>query len=407
MQEILAFITNWWQYALIPIISALVGWGTNILALRMTFHPLEFIGIKPFIGWQGIIPAKAAKMASRTVDLMTGRLISVEEVTARLKAERVMKEIEPHLAPMIKEIIAEVAQEHYPRLWPRLPEAIKTRIYERALEDSPKVVEAILQDIQLHIHDLLDLKKMSVDILLRNKKLLNRIFLQCGENEFRFIERSGLFFGFLFGLVQMAVWIYYPVWWLHPLCGFLVGYLTNWLALKMIFRPLRPKQYGPLVVQGLFLQRQQEVSKEYAALITSEVVSAKNIMKAIFMGEASDKLLTIVEKHIQVSADNDPGISTTLFAKATGQKDYNTVKEKIVARLVVSVPGLVDALLNYADEALDLENTMRTRMQELSPEEYETLLRTAFEEDEWKLIVVGAILGIAVGWLQVTLLLGG
>ncbi len=405
MQDLFAFLAASWQYAIIPVLSALVGWGTNILALRMTFYPLDFIGIPPFLGWQGIIPSKAAKMASRTVDLMTGRLISVEEVTARLETERVVKEIEPYLEPMLEEIIDEVVQEHYPRLWRLLPQAMKDRIFKRAGEDTPRVTEAILNDVRLHIHELLDIKRMSVDILMNNKQLLNEIFLRCGETELLFIERSGLLFGFLFGLAQMGVWIVYPVWWLHPLCGFLVGYLTNWLALRMIFRPLRPRKFGPIMVQGLFLQRQQEVSKEYAKLVTSEVVSAANIMEAIFMGPASNKLLSIIEEHIQQASNDYGGLNEAIFERAAGQQEYSDVKRKIVDRLVGRVPGLVKALVGYAEEALDLENTMRTRMQALTPEEFETLLRTAFEEDEWKLIVVGAILGAAVGWLQLTLLI--
>ena len=44
-------------YLAIPITSALVGWLTNVVAIKMTFYPLNFIGIKP-IGWQGIIPSK-------------------------------------------------------------------------------------------------------------------------------------------------------------------------------------------------------------------------------------------------------------------------------------------------------------------------------------------------------------
>ena len=55
------------QLLSIPVIGAIVGWGTNVVALKMTFYPLEFTGISPYLGWQGIIPAKAESMAARTV----------------------------------------------------------------------------------------------------------------------------------------------------------------------------------------------------------------------------------------------------------------------------------------------------------------------------------------------------
>jgi hypothetical protein len=44
-------------------------------------------------------------------------------------------------------------------------------------------------------------------------------------------------------------------------------------------------------------------------------------------------------------------------------------------------------------------------MQQLTDEEFEGVLRPAFQQDEWKLIAVGAALGFLVGELQVFLML--
>ena len=78
--------------------SGLVGYGTNWLALKMTFYPLEFVGIElvrikdqplGLFGSQGIIPTKAAKMAGDATDLMTTKLINVKQVFSRLEPEKV------------------------------------------------------------------------------------------------------------------------------------------------------------------------------------------------------------------------------------------------------------------------------------------------------------------------------
>ena len=46
---------------------------------------------------------------------------------------------------------------------------------------------------------------------------------------------------------------------------------------------------------------------------------------------------------------------------------------------------------------MDLETTFRTRMQALSSPEFVNFLRPVFQEDELKLIIVGAILGMLAG----------
>jgi uncharacterized membrane protein YheB (UPF0754 family) len=80
------------KYASIPVIAALIGYGTNVVAIQMTFLPIQYFGIgEAFFrkwgfsaGWQGIIPANAEKMARKSVQLMTTKLFSVEEVFSRL-----------------------------------------------------------------------------------------------------------------------------------------------------------------------------------------------------------------------------------------------------------------------------------------------------------------------------------
>ena len=65
------------------------------------------------------------------------------------------------------------------------------------------------------------------------------------------------------------------------------------------------------------------------------------------------------------------------------------------------------ALTEYADEAMNLETTMRERLRVLPPEDFVGLLRPIFQEDEWKLILVGAVLGLLAGLFQLFVVFGG
>ena len=72
---------------------------------------------------------------------------------------------------------------------------------------------------------------------------------------------SGLWFGFLLGMIQLAVALLWDNPWTLSFGGLIVGLATNWLALKWIFEPVNPTPIvGNLVLQGLFLRRQKEVS---------------------------------------------------------------------------------------------------------------------------------------------------
>lgn len=407
MLEFLETYKEWFMYLSIPITSAIVGWGTNVLALKMTFYPLEFFGIPPFLGWQGIIPSKARKMSEMSVDLWTTKLIDVKELFAQIEPQKVADEMRPEFDRLSKEIMDEIMYEQSPEIWKRIPESAKKVVYARISRDMPEVVEGIMTDIKENIEDVFDIKDMVVNRLMQDKQLMNDIFLNCGREEFKFIERSGLYFGFLFGIVQMAVWFFFQEWWLLPLFGLIVGYATNWLALKLIFEPIEPKKVFGKTFQGLFITRQNEVSAEYAKMLAHEIFTFDRIFAAIVNGPTKDKFVKMVVEHANHAIDDAVGLSKPLITAVSGRKNYEIMKNIIIDKTVRNMPKSVKPAFPYAEEAMDLETVFRTKMQALSPPEFEGFLRPVFQEDELKLILVGAVLGMAAGFGQLFFVFGG
>jgi len=398
---------NWILYASMPFVAAAIGYVTKIAAIKMMFLPIEFIGIKPpFLGWQGIVPRKAAVMASIACDTMTQKLIRPEDVFGKLDPDRIAQEIEKPLLEAVEDITREVASQFAPGLWEAAPESVKQAIIRRIQEEAPQIVAQIMVDIKQNINSVFDLKEMVVSNLLRDKPLLNRIFLEAGHGEFRFIRNSGLFFGFAIGCVQAIVWAATQNVWVMPLFGGFTGWFTDWLALKMIFNPKMPTRYlGLFEWQGLFLKRRMEVSKEYGRLIAAEIVTPKNIIDAVLRGPLSDRLFGMVQKQVQRVVDEQAGVAKPLVVFAVGSSKYQEMKKMVSQEIMKRLPDTMKHVEKYAGEAMDLENLLATKMQTLTVEEFENLLHPAFEQDEWILIAVGAVLGFLVGELQVHVML--
>ena len=121
----------------IPVISAFVGWFTNFLAVRMMFYPIEFIGIKPFFGWQGLIPKKRQEMAEIEVELVLGKLLSVQEIAARLDPNELTHNIQRRLKQVVRRLVDDIMQESAPTVWAALPVHGKNLVYKRIEWDIP------------------------------------------------------------------------------------------------------------------------------------------------------------------------------------------------------------------------------------------------------------------------------
>lgn len=128
----------------------------------------------------------------------------------------------------------------------------------------PLLLPHIMTALQTEIDSVLDLDEVVLSAFVRDKAVLVDLFQKVGRVELEFLVNSGFGFGFLLGLGQMVAWAAHPAAWTLPAAGALVGYVTNWIAIHMIFEPAEPvKVLGLFEVQGLFESRQVEVSDEF------------------------------------------------------------------------------------------------------------------------------------------------
>jgi uncharacterized membrane protein YheB (UPF0754 family) len=290
-----------------------------------------------------------------------------------------------------------------PQLWASLPVHGKNLVYARVEADIPNVVIKMVNDFKYNIEEIVDIKELVVGQLVNAPELINEIFLKSGEKEFPFIEKSGFYFGFLFGLPTMLVWMFYPIWWVLPVGGLIVGYATNWIALKIIFEPKHPIKFMGFTIQGMFLKRQKEVSRVYSDIIESKLMTSKNIMEIAVHGSGSGQLLELIELHVNDAIERYVAIAQPYFALGVGSDSYYKMKELATQRIFNDSEKYLAYAYEYTNKALGIADDLCARMEALSPEEFEGVLRPAYEADEWKLIVTGALLGMGAGFMQLYL----
>ncbi len=407
MLESTLYNPEFWKHLSIPFVAGLIGWVTNWVAIKLTFRPHEFVGIRPFLGWQGIIPSKATKMAEIFVDKTMHRLGTLDELFRSMEPGKIAEHISHVMDRRLDAYTDEILFYRHPRVWGLLPQAVKQGVFQRVREEMPRLVEGLVVDVTESIEELIDFKHMLVTRLESDKNLLNRLFLEAGSKEFRFIVRSGLYFGFLFGLGQLAVWVFYKAWWVLPFFGVLVGYATNWLAINMIFRPLRPRRIGRWTLQGLFLRRQPEVAAVWCRLVTTEIVTLQHITYEMLYGARAERAREMIKGHIRPVAD----LVMESFAPASqavvGEETLGELRESVGDKAVAVSTDPFDHWPFNRERAERAEELLRERMESLPPAEFQDLLRPCFQEDEMKLILTGAVLGFLAGLGQLVFVFGG
>jgi len=403
--ELLTRIQENWIVLLIPVISALVGWITNVVAVKMMFYPVEFIGIKPYLGWQGVVPANAMRLAKTANELIVGNLITLRELfDTTFSPEALAEKLKPATKQISDQIIAEVAETRAKAMWDNAGEFMQNKIREQVETEVQTAITAITNEMADNIDDILSLEDTVLQAVDRSKQLMGEMFYAVGKQEFKWVERSGLYFGFLFGVIQMLIWVEYPAWWILPAAGFFVGYATNWIAIKMVFHPQKPVKIGPFTIQGLFHKRQKEVSAAFGEIVATRVLTADNIVESVMGGPGREQLTGIISQHIsQLIHKYEQHPMADMLVPAA---ERTQIRSQLLERIEAELPKQGGFFHTFAGHAVDLRGELERRMSALDSETYEGILRPAFQTDEWKLIALGAVLGTGAGFAQLVFIFG-
>ncbi|WP_133762897.1 DUF445 domain-containing protein [Mycobacterium sp. PDNC021] len=402
---LLDFREHWIIYFSMPLVAAFVGWSTKIVAMEMIYRPLEFKGIGP-IGWQGIIPRRAGKVGSTTIELLTANLLKPEELLSRIDAKEAVEALREPLAASINDIARDVAEEIRPGLWNSLPEAGRQAILNRIHSQAPRITEKMLNEMQSDLSRFVDLQFLSVTTLVRNKEKLNKLMRGLSDDAMAFVRRSGIYFGLIIGTAQMFVWAIFKLPWIMPAFGFGIGLVSDYIALNMLFRPVKPTKYlGFIKFQGLLHAQREKITADYARILSEDLFAPDILFDGILKGPGADKLFAMIAREVEAAIDSEVGGFTGTVVKfAVGTSKYNALKDKIVDLVVERLPDTLLDAQDYAMSQIDLERTIIEKMNQLSNEEYESILRPVFKDDEPLMIAIGAILGGCVGELQVLMI---
>ncbi len=382
----------------VPLMAAIVGWFTNWLAIQMSFYPVQFIGIGG-IGWQGVIPRKSEKMAHICIDRTLQQFGDLNAVYRKLEPHRIVEQVVAQVNPRLDEYIDEVMYEIQPVLWDNLPLFLRHRIYEWAREQLPSRIESLVEDFGDDLNDLVDLKTLLSRELEHHPDLMNRIFQQAGSVELRSVINRGAIIGGLLGAMLAPLWARYPEPWLLPLGGFAVGFLTNWLAINLIFSPLKPRRFLFWKIQGLFLRRQSEISDVWARLVAEELITVEKVADAMINGSHGDRTRAIIQKHLRPLLDNSVTMKLTAQV-AVGMTGYTELKKAMNQKAVLATRDVFGDPAFNRERAPVVAEVLAGQMKSLRPSEFQDILRPAFREEEVQLMVVGGLFGALAGLMQ-------
>jgi uncharacterized membrane protein YheB (UPF0754 family) len=192
-------------------------------------------------------------------------------------------------------------------------------------------------------------------------------------------------------------------WFAIPAVGGLIGYITNRLAVKMIFRPVKPVNVLGFKIQGLMAKRQQDMARSIGDVVGDHLVSTRDIadgLKDFDMEGMLTEMITVGLEPKIAELRNLPLIGGFLT-----DDRIDDLRKSIVDSLLERKGDILDKVEDALEQGLDVRSVVTEKVAAFPVEKLETLVLQVAAKELRAIEILGGVLGIIIGLGQVALLM--
>jgi uncharacterized membrane protein YheB (UPF0754 family) len=196
-------------------------------------------------------------------------------------------------------------------------------------------------------------------------------------------------------------------WWsfiVLPLISAFIGWVTNWVAIKMLFHPKNPVRVLGITFHGIFPKRQQVFAQKLGALVSNELLSFSDIEAKITSPENLKKIMPVVEVHIDEFLRNKLKEAFPMIGMFIGEKTINQLKTIFMNELESIFPVLMKNYMINLQQELDLEKIVVEKVSNFSSDKLESILYQIMSKEFRFVEIIGGVLGLLIGVMQVLIM---
>ncbi len=191
--------------------------------------------------------------------------------------------------------------------------------------------------------------------------------------------------------------------WLQPLISAFIGWVTTWVAIKMLFHPRNPVRFLGITIQGVFPKRQKQVAEKLGAIVAKELIHFDEIAGMLKDPQQLKDLNPTIEKHIDTFLHVKLKEKLPVISMFVGEGTMTKIKEGMMEEIELLLPEIISQYTDSLGKKLDIEKIVTDKVTNFSSDKLEEILQAVMKKEFWFLEVVAAVLGFLIGLVQVGL----
>jgi uncharacterized membrane protein YheB (UPF0754 family) len=188
-----------------------------------------------------------------------------------------------------------------------------------------------------------------------------------------------------------------------PVISALIGYVTNYIAVKMLFRPHSPQRFIGFTFQGLVPRRQLEIAASLGKMIERDLISHSDIQEALKSKETTEEAAAFlneqVDQFVQRLAAQNPMIGAFLQGPLLEQ-----VKGLLSAQMAERFPIFMERIVERVEGKLDIKAIVQSKVEAFDLTKLESVIYEVTARELKTIELLGGVLGLLIGLAQVAIM---
>lgn len=181
------------------------------------------------------------------------------------------------------------------------------------------------------------------------------------------------------------------------LIGALIGYVTNDIAIRLLFKPMKPKKVLGMTLQGLIPRRQHEIAASLGAIMAEHILDGQALAGKLMDPDTMEAVESVLERTVRAK------VSERLSQLIPGR-----IREAVARRVAMAavkeartaIAEMAPSTLGWITNRLDVERMVEQSVNELSAQKLEEVLLTLAKNEVRAIKLLGGVIGLVIGLLQ-------
>jgi uncharacterized membrane protein YheB (UPF0754 family) len=185
-----------------------------------------------------------------------------------------------------------------------------------------------------------------------------------------------------------------------PVIAALIGYITNYIAVRMLFRPHKPVRLMGITFQGLVPRRQKEIAASLGSMIERDLFSQDDIHAALSGAETAEEATAFLSEQIDAFAQKI-GTQNPMVGMFLQGSLLDQIKQTLAGQMAERFPEFMERVVTRVEHRLDVSEIVARKIEGFDLSKLESLIYEVSSRELKTIEILGAVLGFLVGLAQV------